>query len=130
MLNDVFFYNCTPKQDARIQDAKNIFGENLPYIIEKRMAGNVVIFNDHFISACREAFTTGCLAKMNSMEVDLFERFVKFQNGVNYRDITTSENEVMTALDKWFMDDIHCLSHPVINECFDAATHTWTSCTN
>ena len=130
MLNDLAFFNNPIKQNAAIYDIKEVFGENVPYIIEKRLGGKVIIFNDHFIRTAREAMTTGCMAKMNEQEVLLFERFVKYEDGSSYRDITNVENEVVAALDQWFMDDLRCNAHPVVNQCFDATTHTYTSCTN
>lgn len=128
MLNDIDFFSNTAQMDLAVEDAKEIFGENLPYVIEKRVDGRTVIFNDHFIRTTREALSTGCLAKMNSMEVLLFEKWVAFENGSSYRDITKTDGNIVQALDAWFMDDLRCIAHPRVNSCFDAGIHSWEDC--
>jgi len=107
---------------------KELFGESDPYVVETRLDGKVIIFNKHFIEVTREAMTTGCMAKMNASETTLFRDFIEYQNGASERDITRGDDDVLDALDQWFMDDIHCVPHPVANDCFDAPTQTWTTC--
>ena len=114
--------------NAAVADAKEIFGENLPYITEYRMDGKVYIFNDHFIRVSREAMTNDCMAKMNEAETELFLAFIDYQNGLGYRDITSDDTDVVEALDQWYVDDINCVPHPVMNSCYDTETHTWAGC--
>lgn len=124
-LNDSWFFDDNQELQDSVYDAKELFGENTPYRIELRMSGNVTIFNDHFIRTAREALTNGCMAKMSTVESALFIRFVEYQNGSDYRDITREDNEVLVALDQWFMDDLNNIPHPGVNACFDSPTHVW-----
>ena len=127
MLNDLPFMLDKDMADKAVADAKELFGENLPYTVEYRLNGRTIMFNDHFIKSVREALSTDCMAKMNAAEIQLFERFIAYQNGSMYRDITKSDNEVVKALDEWLMDDLNCKSHPVVNECYDAE-FTYSGC--
>lgn len=129
MLNDIDFFGCSLQQNAAVYDAKEIFGENSPYIIENRIDGKVVIFNDHFIRCVRESLTTGCMAKMNSAEEILMDDFINYQNGNRYRDITRSNSDIMVALDKWMCNLVHCAPNPVVNSCYSDTPHTWDKCT-
>jgi len=117
MLNDFAFYSCGVKADASIADAKNIFGENAPYVVDHRLEGNVIVFNTHFISMMRIALTTGCMAGMNSAEEEVMLKLVKYENGGNYRDITTNDDAVMRALDKWVSDEVIGAEHPSLSQC-------------
>ena len=128
MLNDINFWSDPVQVDLAVEDSKQIFGENVPYIVEERLGTKVVIFNDHFITTAREAMTTTCMAKMNASETLLFNKFVDYQNGASYRDITTNDDNILKALDAWFMDDLNCVEHPVVNQCYDSPTHTWDTC--
>jgi len=103
--------------------AKELLGENLPYTIEKRLDGDVVIFNKHFINTFLEALTTGCIAKMNETEKDILFKYIDYQNKL-LNDTTPSDmdNEtklVIEYLDKWLYDEISCTPHIKLNECFD-----------
>lgn len=128
MLGDISFYSSDCKMNLAVADSKEIFGENQPYIIEYRLDGDIIIFNDHFIRTAREAMTTDCMAKMNEVEVELFQRFIEYQDGSEYRDISQEDNEIVAALDQWFIDDINCIAHPTTNACYDSETHTWDIC--
>jgi hypothetical protein len=122
MLNDFTFYSCREKSNRSIVDAKNTFGENLPYIMEARMGGSVVIFNEHYITALRLALTTGCMSAMNAAEEALTMRLIQHENGGNYRDITNNTDEVVVALDKWLHDEVVGNSHSIVNECSSDTT--------
>ena len=128
LRNGNYYLQDSEITDKSIANAKQLFGENLPYVIEHRFGEKIHIFNGHFIQTLREALTTGCMAKMNNAEVTLTRKFVEYQNQSFYRDITTRDNEVVVALDKWLMDDVMCNEHPKINECFDASAHSWLNC--
>ena len=128
MLNDIDFFSCDLQMNSAVEDAKEIFGENTPYIIENRLSGKVVVFNDHFIRCVRETLTTGCMAKMNSAEELLMKDFVDYQNGDRYRDITRSTSNIMVALDKWMNNLIFCLPNPIVNSCYSDTPHTWDEC--
>jgi len=127
MLFSKDFHTNIDKMDAAVVDSKEVFGENVPYIKEYRFGGTIIIFSAHFIRTTREAMSSDYMAKMNETEVALFNKFVEYQNGSSYRDISTEDNDVVASLDAWFMDDINGVTHPVINESFDAPTHTWTT---
>jgi len=114
--------------EAAVVAAKELFGENDPYIVERFLGGKVIIFNIHFITTVREAMTTGCMAKMNTAEENLFTKFIRYQEGSVYRDITQGEDEVMEALDAWLVRGVGCQTQPVVNGCFDKPTHTWNTC--
>ena len=129
MLFDAMtIYRDPNKVTAAIADAKELFGENTPYTVEHRMDETVVVFNPHTISTIREALSTGCMAKMNAAEEELFIKFIDYQNGTTYRDITVDYNDVLGALDRWLMDELLCNPHPTLNACFDSPDHTWTTC--
>jgi len=103
--------------------AKELLGENLPYTIEKRLEGDVVILDDHFINTFLEALTTGCIAKMNEKEKNILFKYVKYQdnllNGVVDADLDTETRLVIKFIDKWLYDEINCTRHIKTNECFD-----------
>ncbi len=128
MIGDFEFFKDDVKVDTGIYLAKEIFGENIPYIFEQRLDGQTIVFSEHFIRTSREAMTTGCMAKMNSEEEELFQDFVDYQDGSVLRDISGRDDSVLVALDEWFNGDVFCYNHPVLNECFDADLHTWEQC--
>jgi len=130
MLNDIFNNNeIKEKQlDHGYYLAKELFGANRPFIKESGLHGPTVIFNDHFIVTMREALSTGCIAKMNVAEEDLFFQFVESQDGRLNRDISTDAVGVLAALNQWLIDELQCLDHPVVNGCFDQPEHTWQKC--
>lgn len=130
MLNDIDFYSNTNKVDYYVNASIEIFGENVPYTIQRILGTKVVVFNEHFIRTAREAFTTDCVAKMNSAELDLLERYIAYTAGSIYRDITVEDSDVMEALDLRFMNALNCVVEVGINDCYDNATHTWLDCTN
>jgi len=103
--------------------AKELLGESLPYTIEKRLDGDVVIFNDHFINTFLEALTTGCIAKMNEKEKNILFKYIKYQNnllnGVTDIDVDTETKLVIKFIDKWLYDELNCTKHIKTNECFD-----------
>ncbi len=127
MFTDYIPYDSHDRITQAIFITKEVFGESDPYTTETRLDGDVIIFDDHFITVFREALTTGCMAKMNAGETALFWEFIEYQNGASERDITRGSNSVMDSLDQWLTDEIACVPHPVLNSCFDAPTHTWTS---
>ena len=114
--------------DAAVEDCKEIFGENIPYVTEDRVGGRVIIFNDHFLETVREALTTGCVARMNASELLVFNDFVRYEDKATYRDITNSDDYIAEALDEWLTREVMCLSHPYVNECYGDTRHTWTEC--
>jgi len=103
--------------------AKELLGENLPYTIEKRLDGDIVIFNKHFINTFLEALTTGCIAKMNEKEKDILFKYIKHQdsllNGVVDTELDTETRLVIKFIDKWLYDELKCTRHIKANECFD-----------
>ncbi len=125
MLNDIAFFANTEKQNASIASAKELFGGNVPYVIERTIDGRVVVFSDHFIRTSREAMSTGCMAKMNMSETNLWLRFVEYQNKKMFRDISDLSDEVLVTLSRFFVDEIYLLHHSEINECYDRPEHSW-----
>ena len=115
--------------DKVLYSTKEIFGESEPYVVEYRLGGKIIIFSEHFIRTAREAMTSGCMAKMSDSEVLLFNKWVEYENKVVVRDITGTDNDVVSTLDAWFIDDLNCTPHPVVNGCYDNTTmHTWVDC--
>jgi len=125
MLNDISFFSNVLKSNAAISSSKQLFGENVPYTIERKITGKVVIFNDHFIRTAREAMSTGCMAKMNMTETNLFLRFIEFQNNNVYRDITDPSDIVLTSLNDYMMNAVYLTNQLVVNGCYGSADHTW-----
>jgi len=104
MLNSLLFNNKEKIKKA-VYDAKNLFSENVPYTIEYRLGEKkVYIFQDHFIRGILEAFTTDCMEKLNKSERQMLEKFIQYEDNRVFRDITSSENEAMAALDKWLFN--------------------------
>ncbi len=118
------------KVTVAFQDAKNIFGENIPYVLEYRLSGPTIIFNIHFITTVREAFTTGCMAKMDAEEEALFMEFTEYQSERVGRDITLRNDVVLEALDVWLANLVHCIPNPIINDCYDNEQHVWKGCSS
>jgi len=125
MLNDIAFFANSEKQNASIYSAKELFGENRPYEIERTIQGKVIVFNEHFIRTAREAMSTGCMAKMNMAETDLFLRFVEYQNNNIYRDITEQSDIVLEALNEFMVNSLLLIDNVAVNGCYDRPTHTW-----
>jgi len=123
MLNDLAFFTCIPQQNASIKDAKDVFGENTPYVILSRLSGNIIIFSDHFIDNVRKAFTTGCMSSMNFEEELLLNKYIKYQNNSMFRDITNDESAVLVALDEWLIRLINCEPQPTLTECDYSLTY-------
>jgi hypothetical protein len=126
MLNDfVQYLNNAPhcSKTRGIQIAKELLGENLPYVVEKRMSGEVIIFNDHFIDTTLEALTTDCIAKMNTAEqnvlFDYLEYLNSLWNGYEYEHPYGTKKEVVEALDKWIIDEVQCNGHDEVNACWN-----------
>ena len=111
-----------------MSDAKQLFGENTPYIIERRLEGSTIIFSEHFISCLREALTTGCMAKMDSEEERMFLAWTGFESANVSRDIATAGEDVMEALDKWMANLAMCKPNPIMNNCFDNVPIVWNKC--
>jgi hypothetical protein len=128
LFNELEFYQDVEKMTKAIYGAKELFGENEPYVVERGIDGKVYIFNEHFITTVRGALTNGCMAKMNTDEEELFMAFIDYQNGSGARDITRDDNAVVEALDKWLVNSMNCIPNPVVNACYDAETHTWVEC--
>lgn len=125
MLNDIAFFTNAEKQNASIYDAKELFGENVPYIVERRITGKVIVFNDHFIRTAREAMSTGCMAKMNMAETDLFIKFVEYQDNNIFRDITSTTDQALVALNEYMVNEVYLFNNDVVNQCYDLQSHTW-----
>jgi hypothetical protein len=128
VFNSIQFYTDNTVLTTAISNSKEVFGENTPYILENRLEGPIVIFNDHFIRTLREALSTGCMAKMSAKEVSLFREFVRYQNGSSYRDITQDSDRILSALNQWVVDLWSCEETPIVNGCFDTTEHTFSTC--
>ena len=117
MLSDLF----TEPTETAVSKAKELFGASEPFIEEKNsFDGTTRIFSEHFITAVIEALTTGCMARMDRNEERLFYDYVKYCNGSNYRDITSTVNGVSSDLDDWLAKLIREEPLPVVNGCFDS----------
>ena len=125
MLNDLNIFNDTARMTDAVKDAKELFGENLPFFQESRLGETIIIFNEHFIRCVREALSNGCMAKMNEEEERLFNQFIEYQDGSSYRDISKDSSDIMTALDKWLVNAIQNVPNPVLNDCYTKKDHTW-----
>jgi len=128
MLSDYNLFLDNTTMNEAVFAAKELFGENVPYTIEQRLEGAVIIFDTHFMETLREALSSGCMAKMNSNEEELFIRFVEYQNGHSYRDISELNVDIMGALDTWLTNLVMCIPNAEINGCFDNPRHTWEEC--
>ena len=60
------------------------------------------------------------MARMDRNEERLFYDYVKYCNGSNYRDITSTVNGVSSDLDDWLAKLIREEPLPVVNGCFDS----------
>jgi tRNA U34 2-thiouridine synthase MnmA/TrmU len=83
MLNDfVQYLNNAPhcSKTRGIQIAKELLGENLPYVVERRLNGDVVVFNEHFVDTAIEAMSTDCIAKMNACEQNVMFDYMEYLN--------------------------------------------------
>ena len=127
-IGDVNFYSDVDMVNFSVYKAKELFAENEPYTRERRIDGEIVIFNIHFLTSVREAFTTECVAKMSPAEETVFFDYIKYQNETDQRDITNRDDEVMKALDEWIIAELACEAQPEVNSCFDSPTHTWIDC--
>jgi len=128
MICSFEFYKNDKKVRTGLYKAKEVFGENVPYIFEQRFDGKVVVFSQHFIRTIREALTNGCMAKMNNAEEELFQDLIDYENGSVLRDISGRDYEVLAALDEWLNFEILCKEHPVVNGCYSSDTHEWEEC--
>jgi len=117
-----------------IETAKELLGENTPYSIEKRLDGEVVVFNNHMTSTFIEALTTDCISKMNVSEKNLLFDYMDYSNALSgnydYAAPNGTSLAVVEALDKWLTDEVQCNPHPTVNECYDQTFVYESSCTN
>jgi len=128
MLGDLLLHGNTKRVTEKVKQAKELFGANRPYETELRLDGQIIIFNEHFITTLREALSSGCVAKMGHQEELILQKFIEYANGNTYRDITQDTSGVMVALDKWLGKLRRCVKTPAVGECYDAPTHTWKGC--
>ena len=126
MLNDfVQYLNNAPhcSKTRGIQIAKELLGENLPYVVERRLNGDVVVFNEHFVDTAIEAMSTDCIAKMNACEQNVMFDYMEYLNsklnGYQYEHPYGTKQDVVEAFDRWIMDELQCKEHPVVNACWD-----------
>jgi len=117
LFNNVEFYRDYNKINKAVTDATNLFGENVPYVKDRRIEGKVVIFDKHFIDGVILALTNGCMAMFNDTEAALFEDFLRSQDNYSFRDITYDNDDILVALDKWLLNLTLELDNPVINSC-------------
>ena len=108
MLNSILF-NDREKTLLAIADAKNIFGENTPYIVREVLEGDQVVFNDVFINNVIKAMTTGCMPDMGSSSKTLLYNWL----GDQYHDWFTIE------LDKWLVNMVNNIPNYSLDKCIN-----------
>jgi len=125
---------CSLNQGIYI--TKELLGENLPYVIERRLHGSVVILNQHFTNVLIDSMTTDCVAKMNESELNLLFDYMYYlytiKQNVEYNQSDTEGNtplEIVKAVDQWLIDEISCSGHPTANACFNSEFKYVSSCT-
>ena len=85
--------------DKVVNDAKEIFGESVPYVIDTLLDGRRIVFSEHFIEVLIIALSFDCMSKANTADTQLIDNYINYVDGVGYRDITKDESDVMKAID-------------------------------
>ena len=130
-LTDLLQY--TERMDKAIYATKELLGESLPYVVENTIDGTTkgkrIIFNEHFINTVIEALSTGCIAKMNTEEEDVFFNYLDYANAQGQPDniADTKDKDVSIALNNWLTNILYCRPNPVMNACFDSKFE-YTTC--
>ncbi len=120
MLGDFELFKSPAKATEAVKDARETFGENVPYSIAYNLDGKVYSFNDHLLAVIVEALTTECMAKMSSPERDMFDRLMEYEDSSSIRDITNEGfAESVEALDKVMADLVSCRDIKSTISCID-----------
>lgn len=111
----------TPVNDG-IVIVKNLFGESIPFTIERTLDGEIVIFDDKFINKFLEALSTGCIAKMGPSEKRLLFAYTQYETGILNDSVGVHVPADMAiavkALDEWVFDEIGKKGHKKLNACY------------
>ena len=85
--------------DKVVNDAKEVFGESVPYVIDTLLGGRKIVFSEHFVEVLITALSFDCMSKANVADTQLINSYISYANGAGYRDITNDESDVMKAID-------------------------------
>ena len=123
MLNDIDFFKCNVQTDAAVDDCLQIFGEKQPYSLEHTLRGTRVVFSEDFLTKCRIALTTQCVAAMSNAEEALYKRWLDgMQNGSYARDITSDTTVELAQLDSTLVQLFKHEDIYKVNECWDTTS--------
>jgi len=126
MLNDIAFFSNIEKMDAAYANAKEIFGQHLPYTTKHKLSGDVIVFNTHFTESALEAFKTDCMTKLSEYESAFLLEFIDWQNflladplvpiapGSVEDTYVSDEKDALEAFNNWLVDEIAGTPHPEV----------------
>lgn len=112
-----------------IESARDLLCEKKPYVIDKRVDGEVVILSSHFGSALVDVLSYNCTGNMYESEKELYFGYIKYsqyqsQNNTNVpmyaniNDIYEAERtKVYEAIDAWLIDELLGNPHPEYEKC-------------
>lgn len=104
--------------DGAAYEMKQIYQERVPYLIEEKVGGLCIIWDETFIALCRYAMSTDCMTAMSAQEREIWRYFVEFED--NHTDSATVENcagQAVGATDRIILEEngeaLELRSYPV-----------------
>ncbi len=105
-----------------VEITKSLFGESEPYVIQKMLNGDIVVFSDTFMEKFIKALSTNCIAPMGPVERKMMFAYMDYESGITSSAYSRETALAAKALDKWIFDEMAHRSHSSDNTCYKRAT--------
>lgn len=101
-----------------IEITKVLFGESEPYIVQRMLNGDVIIFNDSFIEKFIIALSTNCISTMGASERKMMFEYMNYESGITNNGFSRETLLASKTLDEWIFDEIANRKHNSDNTCY------------
>ncbi len=96
-----------------------------PFVIERRLAGNVYIFFDGYIDLVLKAFDTGCMLELEDTEKDVLDAYILWLDTALVYEYPL---EMLLSLDFRIKAAVTCISVPMEGDCAAEYVTEYTGC--
>lgn len=80
---------------SKIETAEILYTPKLPYIVIPALEGDEYYFSEAYVHLIDDAFYTGCLSAMSTMQLRFFNDFCGYESGVE----VSSDPDALAELD-------------------------------